>query len=486
MTAVTRRRLEIAGAVALAGVLTLVTFRAGRVLTFDGYHYCELAKQFTTAWPDRFGNHWPFGWPLAGGLLARTGVPAYAALVGLAIFALGLLLAGAASMLETQPRRWLVLAALAAAPVIAQQLGGVLTELPFAAALLGLALCVARWPTRGALWGAAACCVLALAIRYAGVIALAVFAAAGLAHWQPLRTARRLGEALAAFASAALVCALLLGLNVLRSGEASGAARGAAAGLGALPGQLADFGWSAPSALIAGGLRDRVGPGTPLGIAIGALIALAILLLCARAWWRPISAYSRPLALTAAGYCVGMAVLRCVGEFDALYNARTFLPAFAPLLLLTVEQFAGRTKLIACACAVILGTGAVAAARGISREVGGDVQAAVTALHGHVAPADEIAINDAAFSVAAYFPQRTHRVWVQWWSANDTSRFLIVAAKPHKRDGSRAQFEEDWPALCQRLVVDGRYRALVVTQNLIVLERLTATPQDGAVKRRNL
>ena len=472
MTAVARRQLDIIGAVALAGVFTVVTFRAGRVLTFDGYHYCEFAKQFAVSLPDRFGNHWPFGWPFAGGMLARVGVSAYVALVALSLVALGLLFACAAKMLEPCPLRWLVLAALAATPVVAQQLGGVLTELPFSTALLGLALCLARWPARGALWGTAACCVMALTIRYAGVIALAVFAVVGLANWQKLRAAGRLGDALAAFFSAALVCALLLSINVLRSGEASGAGRGRAGGLGALPGHLADFGWSAPSALIAGGLRDRVGPDTPVGIAIGALLVLAILLLCARAWWRPSSAYSRPLALTAAGYCIGMAVLRCIGEFDALYNARTFLPAWAPLLLLMVEQFAPRTKWIVVVCAAIFSTGAIAAARGISREIGGNVQAAVTALRGRVAPADEIAINDDAFSVAAHFPQRTQRVWVQWWSAKDTTRFLVVAAKPHQRDGSGARFEEDWPTLCQRLVQDGTFRYLVTTPTLIALERM--------------
>jgi hypothetical protein len=120
---------------------------------------------------------------------------------------------------------------------------------------------------------------------------------------------------------------------------------------------------------------------------------------------------------------------------------------------------------------VILGMGALAATRGISREVGGDVQAAVTALRGRLAPADEIAINDAAFSVAAYFPQRTHRVWVQWWSAHDPARFVVVAARPHQRDGSGAAFEEDWPALCQRLVHEGTFRYLVATPTLVALER---------------
>ena len=463
---------DTAVAFAVGVGLTALATRAGRQLTFDGYHYIEFAKQFAAEWPDRFGNHWPFGWPLAGGLVIRLGVPAFYAMVGLSIFSLAGLLSCVARSLSAHPARLPVLVALASAAIIAPQIASSLTELPFAAALAGLALSLAHWPDRRALWSAAAFAVLALCIRYAGLAGLAMSGTHLVLESRRLRDSQRLREAIAALASAGLVSAGLLGLNVLRSGHASGADRGHPPGLGAFPLECISFGWSAPSALVAGGLRDRIGAESPAGLLIGGLCFLAIAGLCAWSWLRPVSRFSRPCAIVALGYSTGMAVLHCIGDFDSLYVARTFLPALAPLAVLSAERWEARPAVLWLGCAVIIAAGVLAAVRGISREIAGDVRRAVPALADRVGPQDRIAINIHAMTISAYFPQRTERFEAQYWQSTSQPRFIVVASESTGRDGGGNNVTADWVALAEKLTSDGRYHYLVREPRLIALERV--------------
>jgi hypothetical protein len=451
--------------------LAAFTYRTGRILTFDGYFYCELAKGFSQSWPDRFGNHWPFGYPLMGGLVARMGIPAYEALCLVSLVMLATLLILAAGILEKHPFRWAVIAALTAAPIVGVQLFGVLTELPFAAVLLGLAASLAHWPKRAALWSAALCAVLALGVRYAGIITLAILAVWLIDQWKMLRSTRHLGEAIAACFAASAVMGLLLAINIYKSHHASGADRGAMPGFFTFPHQCVDLGWSALSALVAGGLRDRVGVDTTGGKLIGGVVFFALCALCWRTWLRPRSPFSRPLALTAFGYMTGMAALSCIGNFDALYNARTFLPALFPLGLLFAERTIACRALLLTGCALLFAVGIAASVRGISRQIGGDVHTAVAPLSLRLDPGDTVAINDDAFSLAAYIPQMTHRVWFEYWPDELADRFLVVAAQPHDRMGNNAILSPGWVNLCARLISSGHYKCLVQTSSVIVLEK---------------
>ncbi len=463
-------------ALGLAFLLTGLAGREGRLLTFDGYHYVEFAKQFSQTWPDRFGNHWPFGWPLAGGMLARLGLPAYSALLGLAALSLVSLISCAALVLGRHPARLAVLCAIGSAPIIAPQISSCLTELPFAAALLGLGLCLTRWPHRGALWGAAGCAVVALGLRYAGLIALAMMGLTLLDRWRDLRAAARLHEALAALLTAGTVTALLLGLNVIKSGHASGAGRGGAVGIASVYREIPSFGWSAPSAIFAGGIRDRIGAETTVGLWIGSACFALLSALCVWLWFRPRSPYSRPLVTVAFGYSSGMCVLHAIGDFDALYNARTFLPALAPFCLLTAELLGERRRLLWSVCTIVVISGTIAAIRGVSREIGGDISPAVAALRSRLAPQDRIAINDHCFSLAAYFSQRTERSWAQTWTDQPDRPFLVVSGQPLTRGGTRAPVTSDWIALAERLVDSGTHRYLVRQPDLITLERISRPP----------
>jgi hypothetical protein len=472
MTVGRKTWFAVASAFSLSLALAALTYREGRRLTFDGYHYCELAKQFAAEWPDRFGNHWPFGYPLAGAMLGRLGLPAFESLVLVSAGALLTLFALVARVLPSHPFRILILAALGAAPIVAVQFFGILTELPFAATLLALAVCLAHWPARAAIWGAAAFAVIALTIRYAGVIALAILGAWVLWRWLDLKRAHRHWDALGAVLAASATSGALLFLNVLKAGHASGAGRGSTRGLAALPRELVDFGWSAPSALITGGLRDRIGIESTSGLLLGGLVFAFLAGLCVAAWLRPRSDFSRPLALTAFGYATGMGVLHCIGEFDALYNARTFLPALFPLALVAVEQCGPRRSWVFLGCAGLLVTGTVTAVRGISREVGGDVRPAVAPLRARLRTEERIAINDHAFSLSAHLAQRTTRVFPEYWTPDSPERFVVIAAKPRDRSGS-GDIAPEWRTLLAGAVAKGVHRYLVESPGLVVLERIT-------------
>lgn len=461
----------------LSAALAFAAYRSGRLLTFDGYHYCEFTKQFTSEWPDRFGNHWPFGYMLLGSLLGRLGLPAFESLCVVSFLALAALLGLALKV--APPRRvsdQLLLLALACAPIVGVQLLGNLTELPFGAVLLGLIVSFGYWPRRSALWCSALLVVSALSIRYAGILTLSLFAGWIVVMHRSLRESKALGTAVAAFFSSAAVILLLLGLNILKSGHASGAERGVPLGFSALPAQFVDLGWSAPGALLAGGLRDRCNPETTLGSFLGGLLFLAMVLLCVCAWFKPQSAYTRPLAWVTLGYLFGMGALRCIGNFDALFAARTFLPVLFPLGLLFREQAAQKQMAVFGCSAILLLGGITAAARGVSREIAGDVRAAIAPLQARLGPADRIAINDHAFSLAAYLHQRTVRAFPGVGSFPPAARFLVVTGEPLNRSGKSAPLPPEWRSVVAELLRQATYRELINTPTLVVMERATSEP----------
>lgn len=458
-------------ALIIAVGLSALASREGRQLTFDGYHYVEFAKQFAVEWPDKFGNHWPFGWPLAGGMLGRIGVPAFPALVGLSIASTAVLLAVVCLSLADTSARWCGLMIVASAPVLQPQLAGCLTELPFAAILSVLALQLAQWPSRPAIWGAAACSVVALSLRYAGVITLAMLVMTMIVRWRDLREAGRARTAVLATLAASLASAFFLAINVMKTGFASGAGRGNPPGLSAFPLELASFGWSAPSALIAGGVRDAVGPESTLGMIIGSACFAAILGLCSLGWLRPVSRFSRPCVTVALGYSTGMAFLHCIGEFDALHVARTFLPALAPITILAAERLGRRRLTITALATLITVTGLIAAYRGISREISGDVRSVASALASRLRPNDLIVINDEARSISAYFPNRTHRMGgAANWPPPAPHAFVVATGKPRTRDGQGSILGEDWERLASKLVEAGTHEIVSVTPGAILLE----------------
>jgi len=455
-------------AAGLALLLSWATYRHGLLLSFDSYYYCELSKQFTTTWPDRFGNHWPFGYPILGALLGRLGIPAYFSLCCVSMVSLVALAMLAARILfaDGKPIRTVPLFAVCAAPIIAVQIFGIFSELPFAAAYLALVVSIAMWPSRRSVVSACLLAILCLTLRYVGVLAFVLLGGFVLVSWRTLRTERKLGFVIACVTTAGVFAALLLAINMIRSGHLSGADRSGSPGIGAFWEQLADFGWSAPSAMVAGVLRDRIGPTTTVGRAIGFVITVGMLGLCVSAWRTPRSQFSRALALAAAVYVIGISLLRCFGTFDELWGARTFLPILVPTTFLLFQHIQSRPALSFAIAGVLLLSGCIFAVRGISRQIGGEISPAAKLLKPLLTAKDAVAINDHALTLSAYLSQPV------WRQPQGSERFFVFAAKPTDRQGTPGAVDRDFNNAVSEMLSSGQWQPLLMTYPLVVLQRV--------------
>lgn len=468
------RRVGVALVLALG--LCWAAYRQGILLSYDGYHYCELAKTFSASWPDHLGDFWPFGWPLLGGLVARTGlVGGYGALLLLAFASLTLILLLAVVAVAQVPARLAVLCAIAAAPVMAVQVVGVLTELPFTACTLALALTLAQANRPSACWLAAACCLSGFTIRYAGIFLPAIWAVWLVANGKNLAAEGRLQRHGLAWLVTVLLAGLLIATNLVYSGLASGGDRGAPGSLLNLPRQLALFGWSAPSALVAGGVRDLIGAESALGLAIGGTCFAGLALFLGWCLLDPRSQWTRPLALTALGYAFAIAAMRSVAYFDGVYNARTFLPVVPPLFILVAERAADRPRLLIALCVLSCSCGLMAAVRGVSRQTSADVRPAIGPLLARLDRNSTIGINDYAYTVAAYVRQPTTRVFIESLAPSELTTFVIIAGKPLQRSVIDQPLSPEWRLAVHELVRKWHYEVILDNGGLVLLQKPSPT-----------
>jgi len=377
-----------------------------------------------------------------------------------------------ANMLAHARVRFLCLFTLAAAPVLTHQVTSVMSELPFAAVLLGLAVTLSCTTSPLAWWLAALLTVTSLCIRYAGVISFIVLLSWSCLAYKSLTSPRLKLHAMLACGSACFFGFLLLAINWFVSGSISGAERGAADGITYLPHHLSDFGWSISSALAADGVRAIGMQWTAAHTAIGVFLFCGLTALFLRSWFKPLSKWDRPLALIGISYAVGIVVLRCVGDFDPLYNARTFLPALAPTFILGCLRIQSHPRILAGLLGVLLITGISNAIRGASRQIGGDVRPALSLLRDHLKANDIIAINDHAFALTAYLSNRTKRVWAADWSKDTSVRFLVIAGEPQNRRGFPDALPSTWQIACRSQIESGQFHSLINSSQLIVLERV--------------
>ena len=446
-------------------------YRKGRILGFDPYYYCEYAKLYALRWPRAFGDDWPCGYPLLGGLLGRLGLPAYPALCLISLLALAVLAGVAARMLAGLPGTRLVAVALSVVPVVGVQLFGAFSELPFAAALLLVAAALATGAKPSAFWLAGAFAVLAFTFRYAGVIPIGVLWIWLIVQRRTLRADGALAAAAAACGVATLTALALLGWNYAVTGYLTSPDHGSLGdgGVHFLPRNVADMGWSLPSALMLGGLRSDGWLGRIVGWGLYLPVVLGLLW----AWLRPRHSWVGPVALVALAYLGGMVLLRTISNFDRLFGPRMFLPAIFPLGLAAVGQLIPRWRRgVAAGCMLILLLAGVAAVRGMSRELGGDVRPAAALLKGRLRPGDRVQINTLAFSLSAYFAQPVEQAWPEYWEQNPVRRFLVIAARRVGRSGSPEPIDPAWQQLTARLVASGSHRYLLRSAGLLVLERI--------------
>jgi hypothetical protein len=458
-------------------VFALTAHRHGIRLSFDSYYYVEFAKEFRLHAPTSFGSAWPYGWPLLGTLASLTGMSPYHGLLVFSLVSLVGMVALTGVILPWErlgggPGTLLLCATATTAP-LSSLVTGVLSEIPFSFLLLGFAFCLARWPEP---WALVAACVFALAaftIRYAGGLLLAMLVFWVLVNFRSLRATGRLSLAVFAVAVACATAAGLLWWNYRALGMVSGHPRGTGTAPKEWLGIAADFGWSLPAALGGLGFREALGFSTVLKLPLGVVFFASLILGGFIAWRQGPSKEIRALGAVVAGYAAGLVILRCQGEFDALHNARMFVPLLFPCLVL-VSWKMPRSGLVATSGVLLLANAALNF-RGASLEIGANVDA-VPAIVATAPPGELIAVNDHALTLAALVPNRVVRVWPLNLDSGPQSAFIVIAAPPLDRSGRPGLIPPEWSQARDALLASGRWSERLNSNSLLVLERLGAKP----------
>lgn len=469
----------VAGAFCLFVVLTLIAQRGGIRLSFDSYYYVEYAKEFRHRLPDRFGQSWPYGWPLvgaSGGLLGLGAYPTLVAAGGASVLVLLLLSARLLMQLGAGALDvGLTLAAGAGSFLLTVLVCGVFSEVPFAAVLLALAYTLTRWPNPGAIVMSGGLALAALSLRYAGGLALLLPALWLWTERASLRSVHRLPLALGTLVATFGLAGLLLLWNRAVTGHFYGG--------GLLPkvppaewiGVAADLGWALPTAIGGFFLRDLLGFDTILRVPFGLLLLSAAGLGGGLAARPGRSRIDRALGCLILVYLVGLVTLRCRGQFDALHNGRMIFPVLFPLLLVGGRLLRPRW-IFQTACVLAVALNAVLCFRGASLALNADVRAAVPLLAGVTRP-DRILVNEHARSLSAHVEAPVRLLGDPFLFASEAkpdataAAYVVIASRPEGRTGLPAPLSAaDRIEINRRL--DAGYEAVLSTSSLVVLRPL--------------
>lgn len=456
-----------------------------RPLGNDSFGYLELTKQFRLLWPNHLGDWWPFGFPLLGAFVSRLGLSAYASLFAVNASAFALIAATfcwAASRagLANVPTVAVVAAGLCA-PICPVLTSTILSEPTFALLLFILALCLANFPSRVCIIGSVIAALAAFTVRYVGVFAVAIIGVFALLEYKELARSRRRAFFSFAYVLGCAAIALLCYSNYRHHGHVSGPQPVGGESITTLPQHLARFGWSPVSAFSSQTIANTTAAASHNAMfIIGMFVSVALVAFLVTEWKRASDASARlirPMIAIAIGYCGTVVVLRSIAPFDDLASARTFLPAMFPVLFLILNRLSRtRPRILICTSVGLLITDGVLAVRGMSSEVAPDVRAARLALASVVSPADTVAVNGRARSVAAYFRNRflptgesSDRLTPYWdaperWEANRTTLTLLAFSdRANNADSSM------WNQRVSEAVARGRATSVSATDSYLLI-----------------
>lgn len=469
------RWLAPAAALGVTAALAWLGCRGIPRTGFDQHYYLECVKSFRIHLPTSFGSGWPYGYPVLGSVVSRTGLSAYHSLLvvtACGLFAVYWLLWPILSRALGGPRAFAALCCLAATAILHIEFSGVRSEIAFSAFFLAAVRALAGWPDSRSVALAVFAAVISFSLRYAGAITLVILACWLVCRWGAFRSTRgRLG-ALVAVLSAFAVCALLLLWNRMASGHFAGVERGFGHGFDDLALNICDFGWGVVTALTTIGVRKPFLAYGALYWLVGWSVFLGLLGFASWRWLRPSSCWSRPLALGLIAYGAGMVALRCYDGFDHLYSARFFLPALPLFFALICETASAwpRTGMIAIVAAFAV-PGIAICSRGISPALAPNFSEGVAAIGQRLRPDDEVGVNLPGFYLSAWFDCPVGEVDSP--SAPDVFqryRFVVLVAKAQDRSASRYVWSTDIQELLRR-IERGGYSEMGRWPGYVVLER---------------
>lgn len=467
--------------VSFMALLGLIWVRGQRVLGNDAFYYLEFAKAFKHNFPDRFGDWWPFGFPLLGTLVSYSGLSVHSSLWLVSAAAFFAMLGGLWWAWAVPPEKsrlhlvWLL--AFACAPVCPLLLSTTMSEPLFSAALFGLALALGFVPQTGVIALSVGFALLAFGSRYAGVFAFGVIPLFFWAEQKKIRTAGRVVSAGLIYLVGLLIAGGLCYTNYRIFGHVTGPHPVGQERFTSWPFHLASFGWAPIGALISVQLLEHMG-GIHHGLtfAIGLTSIAGMFGLFIRSWLVSPARFSRPMALLSGAYVLAIVTLRATTVFDEVSSPRTFLPIMFPglyLLLTTFPALQQSKRWLPVPLGILL-IGIVLSARGMSIAVRPDVRPARDFLAKVLQPGDTLLVDGGAASLAAYFPNKFMPIAVSngghnpvWKMTSDwqpsSADYTVLIPKPTRSDPSNLVWDAQTSDLI-REVVD-RNEVTLVTSN---------------------
>jgi hypothetical protein len=437
------------------------------------------------AWPERFGGHWPHGYPLVASFFTEIGLSYYSGLITISVLSVVVTAWLTTFLIPTQIRsHWsttALFAGLGAAPVAPLVLTTPLTDWLFTALVACVVVLIRYWPSPWALWGSTFGVVSAFCIRYAGIFLLGVIGLYGL--WILYSTERRrtrLHTTLSVLVAGGVIVALM-GLNLYQTGHVGGASRSSGGGIAAFPIHAAHLGWAFIGGLSSPNVAGIIGGvESPIGIIIGYTVLGFALFLCVRTFFRERYVQMlRPAALVVGSYLVSMIVFRSMSSFNDLSQPRFILPALFPIGAIVISQARGKLKSAVGVLAIgVVVVGLFAAGRGISKEVYGNVDTARHVLSDELASQDTVLVNGRALRLSAYF-ENTFR-WRRASSLDGldealgevrTVDFAVFAAQREGRfgEGGYQELSRLYRTVCARADSLERIERIVMDETVCVV-----------------
>jgi hypothetical protein len=474
-------------------LLGLIWVRGQRVLGNDAFYYLEFAKAFKHNFPDRFGDWWPFGFPLLGTWLSYSGLSVHGSLWLVSAAAFFAMLGGLWWAWAVPPANhrlqliWLL--AFACAPVCPLLLATTMSEPLFSAALFGLALALGFVPQTGAIVLTMGFALLAFGSRYAGIFTFGVILLFFWAERKKIRTAGRVVSAGLIYLVGLLIAGGLCYTNYRIFGHVTGPHPVGQEQFASWPYHLANFGWAPIGALISVQQLERMG-GIHHGLtfAIGLTSIAGMFGLFIRSWVLQPTRFSRPMALLSGSYVLAIVTLRATTVFDEVSSPRTFLPIMFPILYLLLTTFPAlqhSKRWLPIPLGILL-VGIVLSARGMSIAVRPDVRPARDFLAKVLLPGDTVLVDGGAASLAAYFPNKFMPIAVTdgghnpvWKMTSDwqpsSADYTVLIPKPTRSDPSKVVWDAQASDLIRAAVERNAVTLVASNADYIILKTARAS-----------
>jgi len=448
--------------VAAAGVLVVVALnvvatRGERVVQWDAFQYISLAREFSQYFPNHFGGHFPFGYPLLAAPLVVAGMHPYLALVFISVIAYGILLFVVSSALGRDDRTRelrIFVPALGLIPLMFLLAADAMSEMTFCLLVFLAIVLMTNWARPGAIYLTISVIVAAFAVRYAGIFLLPA-TVAWVAYDRLTNRVIPVLHAAAGIGIAVCLIAILIYSNVAATGFVSGGPLVSGDHtVNSLIHGLANFGFGAVGVL-SEGLFMRLLNNAPVEITIGLLCLFLMVGLAAAALRRQNDGLVAVCGVVVLSYMITIVLLQSVTPF---FNpSRYLIPVIAPLFVIVATLLSHQRRVLIGIAAVLCLIAGITAVRGVNSETDADLTSASAFLQPRLGSTTRVLVNIGAMSLAS---RLDGTIWVGLSGYDSRQGFVfmtnpsgfvsrrgdyvVVATLRYERPLGGRSFEDDW------------------------------------------